>query len=186
MAIVEKSPLTNRSVSDGAPSTILIRGGKSEETKAVVCHVPPSVIPNSYNQRVKAFLSWLGLNPKLRYIFHKKDKIQRHLSVMVQYFCLFSVKISNKTKGAMREYVRLVDKLYCEVRFSMLHNRRDFDGLEYMISGKKIPTNKLFVPPWIWRRIELTWGWFQRGLCRFSCGRCDTVEIVSAIRYSRF
>jgi len=180
VTIVGKSPIALRRVRSGyAPAHYKYRGRK-REILDIVAHCPAGVVPKSYASRIRDFLLFLGLPiEKYYYLFFRNEKRKTHryrfLSVMVQYFVLFSVTMRREVYKSIQRYVTLSLKIdEALVKFHQNNARRGKSSNNFSLS-----VNDLIIEQ------KIVWDFFRRSARKLSIHELGEEEFFSALFRTR-
>lgn len=180
--ILGKSPTTLRRVVSGyAPVHYKYRGSK-REILGIVAHCPAGVVPKSYLGRIKDFLLFLGLPfEKYSYMFfrNEKRKTRRHrfLSVLVQYFVIFSVNMRRDIFKSIQRYVTL--SLQIDEALVKFHQNQNSRGSSKVRKPFSLSVNNLV------NDQKNVWDFFRRSARKLSIREYTEEEFFTALFRTR-
>jgi len=177
-----KSPITLRRCRSGySPDHYKYRGRK-REILGNVAHCPAGVVPKSYTSRIRDFLLFLGLSyEKYSYLFFingkRKSKRYKFLSVLVQYFVLFSVNMRTEIYKSIQRYVTLSLKIdEALVRF---HHNAEVRGKSHTHANFSFSVNKLI------NEQRDVWDFFRRSAKKLSIREFTEEEFFTVLFRTR-
>jgi hypothetical protein len=176
VTIVGKAPLTSRSVASGYFPTTFKRRGK-KNILAVTAHIPKeNGIPKSYRGRVLNFLNYLGLPRKFSPMFFKRGFYRKYLSVLVQYFCLYSLNMRRQIKRTIRFYVRTVADFYAKLE----------RVCEKLPPGKKLSEVRYSYLRFLREKLRTIWRSYSYNCQHLTLYSLSIEECFSSLFNSRF